>query len=339
MTTTTVRRGALAIEAAAFSDTGPRPENQDVVRWWETPDGWAVAVADGMGGQRSGRLAAEVAVDALAQAGPLRSLDDLRRVVRAADAAVRQRAQEGHEGMGCALGLLVFAAPPGDVPRWLGAHVGDVRILSRAPDGTLRLETRDHTPAFARWEAGELAFDAIPDAPGANRLQRAVGHGGEPDVFWLPARPGWRFALLSDGVTKALRWDELAVALAGPPTAALDALRRKLTERGTDDNATAVVLEVHPAAPEPTPNPEDTVPHPPPWAPAPRRGAALPLMAALLALLVALAAAALAWQSGRREAALRREIEALRLRVDSLRDRLSRVEEPFGPSPGTPPAP
>lgn len=337
--TTSVRRGDLIIEAAAFSEVGPRPENQDVVRWWETPDGWAVAVADGMGGQRSGRLAADVAVAALAEAGPLRSLDDLRRALRAADAAVRQRAAAGHEGMGCAVGLLAFAAPAGEPPRWLGAHVGDVRIVSRAPDGTLRLETRDHTPAFARWEAGELPFDAIPDAPGANRLQRAIGHGGEPDVFWLPARPGWRFAVLSDGVTKALRWDELAAALAQPPAAAVAALRRKLEGRGTDDNATAAVLEVRAAA-FPTPDPEDTVPHPaPPAAPPPPRGRGAPLAVALLALVAALAAAGLAWQTHQREVAVRRELEALRLRIDSLRERLTRVEEPFGPSPGTPPTP
>src|SRR5690606_23217150 len=96
-----------------------------------------------------------------------------------------------HGGVGRALGLISLVTITGDGTGWVGAHVGDVRILPLSPDGRLRLATRDHTPAFARWEAGEISLDEIPDTAGANRLQRAVGRGGEADVVWLPARPGW----------------------------------------------------------------------------------------------------------------------------------------------------
>src|SRR5690606_41366010 len=112
-----------------------------------------VAVADGMGGERSGRLAADTALEVIVGAEPVRSLDDARRVTRRADATVAQVAErrpDAHGGMGCALGFLSLVGGTGDGTGWVGAHVGDVRILSRAPDGTLRLETRDHTPAFAQ---------------------------------------------------------------------------------------------------------------------------------------------------------------------------------------------
>jgi hypothetical protein len=111
----------------------------------------------------------------------------------------------------------------------------------------VRLETRDHTPAFARWEAGEIPLDEVPDSPGANRLMRAVGHGGEADTTWIPAKAGWSYLLHSDGVTKAMRLDELGEAMALASAAgACEAIARKVEERGPDDNYTAVVVRVLP---------------------------------------------------------------------------------------------
>jgi type IV secretory pathway VirB2 component (pilin) len=125
--------------------------------------------------------------------------------------------------------------------------VGDVRIISRGPDGTERLETRDHTPAYARWEAGEIALDEIPDSPGANKLQRAVGRGAEADATWVPVRPGWTYLLVSDGITKAMRLDELGEAMmVGDSATACEAIARKVEERGPDDNYTAVAVRVLP---------------------------------------------------------------------------------------------
>ena len=123
--------------------------------------------------------------------------------------------------------------------------MGDVRILSRSPDGTVRLETRDHTPAYARWEAGEIALDEIPDSPGSNKLQRAVGRGGEAEATWIPVRAGWTYLLVSDGVTKAMRLDELGHAMALPSSEAIcQSITRKVEERGPDDNYTAVAVRV-----------------------------------------------------------------------------------------------
>jgi hypothetical protein len=151
------------------------------------------------------------------------------------------------EGMGCALSVMALTQDRAGHVGWLVASVGDVRVISRGPDGTVRLETRDHTPAFARWEAGEIPLDEVPDSPGANRLMRAVGHGGEADTTWLPARPGWSYLLHSDGVTKAMRLDELGEAMgAASAAAACEAITRKVEERGPDDNYTAVVVRVVP---------------------------------------------------------------------------------------------
>lgn len=335
----------LRFDVAGVSEQGPRSENQDAFTIDRFAASGIVAVADGMGGERSGRLAADTALQAVLGAGPIRSLDDLRRAVRAADATVVRAAGENldaHGGMGCALGVLALSANGNDGAGWIGGHVGDVRILSLSPDGTLRLETRDHTPAFARWEAGEISLDEIPDTAGANRLQRAVGRGGEADATWLPVRPGWSWLIVSDGIYKSVRLDELAKLMQAPTAAeAVESIRRKVEERGPEDNFTAVLVRALGGANANAPvfsdqtrimeSPSIGVTRVPPRS----RGSALATLLALLAL----AAAGFAIWSARQVdegAAARSEMEALRAEVDSLRALMTPPSSPFGPTSGTP---
>jgi serine/threonine protein phosphatase PrpC len=329
----------LEFDVAAFTEQGPRSENQDAFAVEAFARNGLVAVADGMGGERGGRLAAETALRALLEAAPLRSLDDARRAVRAADRAVAAAAAEdqvGRRGMGCALALLSLHASASDGVAWIGAHVGDVRILSRSPDGTVRLETRDHTPAFARWEAGEIDLDSVPEAEGANRLQRAVGRGGEADATRVPARPGWAYAIVSDGVTKAMRIDEIGDALAsGDAARACETIRRRVVERGPDDNFTAAVVRILGASASTRP----ASAHPQPERPAvspPARSVGT-VVVGLLALLALLAAGAAFWMVREMQEAPphRADVERLRSEVDSLRARVGQLEEPFGPAAPT----
>lgn len=336
-----VRHRGLLFELAGFSGQGPRPENQDAMSLDAFEQTGSVAVADGMGGERGGRLAADTALRALLEAGPIRSLDAARHAVRAADRAVAQAAQENvaeRGGMGCALALLSLAPDRAGAPGWIGAFAGDVRILSRSPDGTVRLESRDHTPAFARWEAGEIGLDEVTEAEGANRLQRAVGRGGEADATWIPLRPGWTYLLASDGISKATRLDELGEAMSAATVAeVVETIRRRVEERGPDDNFTALAVRMSGGGPRE----DDTEPEPPP------RGASAPLAAAPadpifnpatpvshptrrsplggIALFLSLAALALAgwaaWSGmqAREQAASRGEVARLRAGLDSIR--------------------
>jgi protein phosphatase len=335
----------LRFEVAAVSEQGPRTENQDAFSIDTFPETGILAVADGMGGERSGRLAADTALEAVIGGDPIRSLDDARRMARRADATVAQAAErrpDAHGGMGCALGFLSLVTGSGDGTGWIGAHVGDVRILSRSPDGTLRLETRDHTPAFAKWEAGEISLDEIPDTSGANRLQRAVGRGGEADVVWLPARPGWAWLIISDGVYKAMRLDELGRVMEEPTArGAVEAIRVKVLERGPDDNFTAVLVRaLSDSAPTPVlhdrtlpmaaPNP--TVP------PASHRaaGSSAALGVAILALLAAFAALWMFWRGQNSAVDRMQEVARLRAEVDSLAAAVQTLRAPFEPTLGQP---
>ncbi|HYH82322.1 MAG TPA: protein phosphatase 2C domain-containing protein [Longimicrobium sp.] len=269
-----IRAYGMVFDVAGASAQGPRNENQDAFTVTQFPQLGLIAVADGMGGQRAGRVAADTALQAVAGAGPIRSLDAARYAIRAADEAVARTAGGDPaklEGMGCALAVISLVQDRSGEIGWIAASVGDVRVISRSPDGVVRLETRDHTPAFARWEAGEIALDEIPDSPGANRLQRAVGHGGEADTVWIPVKAGWTYLLHSDGVTKAMRLDELGETMTLPSSAAAcEAITRKVEERGPDDNYTAVVIRVLPDDPGATPH-DATLPSPGATAGGPRR--------------------------------------------------------------------
>ncbi|HEX6038276.1 PP2C family protein-serine/threonine phosphatase [Longimicrobium sp.] len=338
----------MLFDVAGASAQGPRAENQDAFDVDAFATRGIVAVADGMGGERAGRLAADTALGALVRGEEIRSLDAARYAVRFADEAVARLAQESpgdRGGMGCALALMALTVDRAGDAGWIGAHVGDVRILSRTPDGTVRLETRDHTPAYARWEAGEIALDEIPDSPGANRLQRAVGRGGEAEASWIPVRPGWTYLLISDGVTKAMRLDELGDAMAlDSARAVCEAVTRKVEERGPDDNYTAVAVRVLDGG-------GDTMPAPParPSTPAAtsttttaggrdahapprnlmreetdvnagrRGGGILPLLLALLALGLAGYAAWAASQNRGADPALTAQLDSLRAEVAAMR--------------------
>ncbi|CAN5798302.1 hypothetical protein BH23GEM6_BH23GEM6_02440 [soil metagenome] len=334
----------LRFDVAAVSEQGPRAENQDAYSIDQFAADGFVAVADGMGGQRSGRVAADTALGALSQIGSIRSMDDARRAVRAADAEVTRTAEadpEAHEGMGCALGLMALADLDGQGTTWIAAHVGDVRIISRSPDGAVRLETRDHTPAFARWEAGEITLDEVADTAGANRLQRAVGRGGEADVVWMPARAGWSWMIVSDGVYKAMRLDELSALMTmQSATAACDALRQKVEERGPDDNYTAVLVRAlgGPSAATSADDRTEPMMHPTSRSPASSGRSMLAPVATLIAVLALALSGYALWSADQadRRVAQRVEVERLQATVDSLRVQVQEISEPFDPVAPTP---
>ncbi|MBW3570783.1 MAG: protein phosphatase 2C domain-containing protein [Gemmatimonadetes bacterium] len=340
----------LLFDVAGASAQGPRKENQDAFDVDAFATRGVVAVADGMGGERAGRLAADTALSALVQGAEIRSLDGARYAVRHADEAVARLAQQSPDergGMGCALALMALSVDRGGDVGWIGAHVGDVRILSRSPDGTVRLETRDHTPAYARWEAGEIALDEIPDSPGSNKLQRAVGRGGEAEAAWIPVRAGWTYLLVSDGVTKAMRLDELGEAMALASSERIcESITRKVEERGPDDNYTVVAVRVldgggdtmpspprrtssaaAPAAGASTASAPRNLFNPPPEVDVtgPRRSSKMGGIALVLALLALGLAGYAAWAATRGGAggdpALAAQVDSLRNEVRTLRAR------------------
>lgn len=247
---------------------GGRAENEDnylvchagTARWLDgraehrepvDGEGALVAVCDGMGGHRSGRLASTTAVRVLAKlyrsTRPIDPAGNLLRYVRDAHAQLHRRASaNGPVRMGTTLTACWIV---GDEAAW--AHVGDSRMyLFR--DGGVRLLTRDHTHnEFARRDGLPVVDDdflcqsfifgsrGLGDDVGL-RLESGVDSGTEP------LRSGDRLLLCSDGVSSVLDDASLAELLGGhdDPQAAADALLAAALDAGSTDNITAVVVVV-----------------------------------------------------------------------------------------------
>lgn len=235
-------RGSGVEASVGFSsETGLRPRNEDfagVVFGAELPvprRDVVAAIADGIGGARGGRVAAEIAVR-----GFLDGFCDLPETVEVRRAAARivdslnswLHGQAHHDPeltrMGCTFTALVLRGRVAHV-----LHVGDTRIYRLRGDRLVRL-TVDHV--------------RDDDSGRSHILTRALGVETEVrlDYASQPLTLHDRFLLCSDGVHGALSDDAIADILRerSAPGDTARALAAAALEAGSADNCTALVLDV-----------------------------------------------------------------------------------------------
>lgn len=214
-----------------------------------------VALADGMGGHRSGELASRLAVQAALGCFAVPAADtraQLQRALAAANHAVFEHArqQPQHQGMGTTL-LLVAPAEQGLCFAW----VGDSRLY-RWRDGTLTQLTRDDTLVRVLLDRGLIDPQAAATHADHSVLTQAVGtHAAiaSPHVDGpVPIVHGDRYLLCSDGVHDVVGDAELQQLLAGgSPHEAARAIFDAALRRGASDNLSIGVLQVLPPATAP----------------------------------------------------------------------------------------
>jgi PPM family protein phosphatase len=176
------------VDFGLVSECGPRrAENQDAAVAWHEAHAAVLVVADGMGGHRGGRAAAEIVVS--------RSLDCIRKqgtdgatpwrevlshaiaaahheVLQAASATRAGGGERGLTGMGATAVLAVVELTA--TPILHVAHVGDSRAYLFRGTSLIRL-TRDHSLV------GRMVADGLlPEAeafghPDINVIERAIG--------------------------------------------------------------------------------------------------------------------------------------------------------------------
>jgi serine/threonine protein phosphatase PrpC len=258
------------VQSGFASERGRRPDNQDYAGIWlgdpARPDrhGVIAALADGVGGAKGGRVAAEIAVRGLIDGllGQSEMLAVQRVAARAMEATngwihAVGRADAALTGMACTLTALVLRGR-----RLHVLHVGDTRLYRLRDDALERLTT-DHTPG----------------APGTSHmLTRAVGAAEALRMDYADdvAKPHDRYLLCSDGVHGGLT-DRQILAERGRRNAP-EATARRLVDAAlataVGDNATALVLDVL-ALPAPDQLDVQAVAAALPVRPPPRRGAAV----------------------------------------------------------------
>jgi serine/threonine protein phosphatase PrpC len=234
------------IEIAGITDKGPvREENQDVWDAAARPEdgGWALLLADGMGGHNGGRESAEAAVVAAAkqlrEPGPASEL--LVAAVDDATAAVAGvRAQlGGHPGTTLVLALI-------EGQRALIANVGDSRAY-RIRHGEATQLTEDHSWVGEQIREGHLDPAEARHHPRRNIITRAVM--GDPvagDQFTVVLQSRDVVLLCSDGVWEPLDDSALGALFADHPPLppALEWLCDAALAAGGTDNITAVAARL-----------------------------------------------------------------------------------------------
>ncbi len=237
----------------AKSDQGPvRKVNEDA--YWvsniNTPTefGALFLVADGVGGQQHGDVAAQKAVQIVSkifyqsrQEG--KEIDEsLKQAILKANQAIYEDAQKlGGVKMGCTL----VAAVEFEGQLFV-AHVGDARAY-RLMGNKLRRLTRDDTWVQRQVEAGIITLEQAENHELKNVVTQVLGNKEEIDVHLTTPQgfnPGDIILLSSDGLHGPLSNEQLFRLMKNnAPQVAANALVQAAVDAGTSDNATAVVVQ------------------------------------------------------------------------------------------------
>lgn len=226
----------LVVRHAFASERGARSSNEDFAGIAERrygSSGIVAAIADGVGGNSGGRIAAELSVRGFIEGylGATKSLSTRDAGVRGLEAINRWIHAIGRRDGDLAAMSTTFTALICRGRHVHIFHVGDSRLY-RLRGEQLSLLTTDHSAG-----PGQL-----------NRLTRAVGAESEVriDYHHQPAERHDRFLLCTDGVYKAvsdLQLCQILVRRAGPVETCRELVERALAT-SIGDNATAIVLDV-----------------------------------------------------------------------------------------------
>ena len=234
--------GMTWVWAGGTTDRGPRAQNEDSF----LSEGPVQIVADGMGGHLGGAAASEAVIDAFK---PLTTMNP----VRASDVtAAVHKAQEDVEDLAVMLGGESGSTLTGAIavehhgqPWWMVINVGDSRVYV-VDSGSIAQVTVDHSYVQELVDWGEITPLEARTHPERNIVTRAIGDGQRGFDAWLvPAVPGRRLVIASDGLTNTLADARIAsiASLPGEPGAAASQLLDTALGAGVHDNVTVIVVE------------------------------------------------------------------------------------------------
>lgn len=224
-----------------------RSINQDSFFVGELGNFYIAAVADGMGGHKTGEVASQKAIEILRRE-LLKSQNHLpialARAVQAANLEIHESSNENpeHEGMGTTLTSILLDDQVG-----LIGHVGDSRAYL-VRDGKLKQLTLDHSWVAERVRQGVLTQEEAQKHRLRNIITNALGseQNVKLDILHFDVQAGDKYMVCSDGVSMLLDEDLLRdIIHENSPDEAVKQLIDASNERGSADNITAVVVQVN----------------------------------------------------------------------------------------------
>lgn len=246
MTTLQDRNTTRAI-FSGISETGSvRSINQDSYFVGELDDFYLAAVADGMGGHKTGEVASQKAIEILRRELLKRKNHPptaLAKAVQAANLEIFEYAHENpeHEGMGTTLTSLLIDDHVG-----LIGHVGDSRAyLIR--DNSIRQLTYDHSWVAERVRQGVLSEQEAKKHRLRNIITNALGSSPEVklDILHFYVEKGDKLLLCSDGISIVVNDEMLLEIIAKHPVdEAAQILISEANAKGSPDNITAIIIEI-----------------------------------------------------------------------------------------------
>lgn len=229
-----------------------RPTNEDSLRACE--DLSFFMLADGVGGNRSGEIASQSALDALekfVRHNPpewLGSRDEVFRYFRAAVNYVNQfiiklsEAKPQYAGMAT---TLTFAYIRND--EMYVANVGDSRVYL-AHEDMIQQITDDHTYVNDLVKMGAITKDEAHLHARKNVITRAIGANAnnEPDCFSVSVETGDRILLCSDGLYDEVDDDTILATLVryDDMKACASDLVLMANENGGNDNISVICVDL-----------------------------------------------------------------------------------------------
>lgn len=185
-----------------------RNENQDRVEAREYNGCFLTVVCDGMGGERNGAQASDIAMREFFErfeAGYKKGLntEELRILltssVSAANSVVYTTARMDFKSYGMGTTCVAAYTEPG----WLSiVNVGDSRAYL-IQGGEIRQLTSDHTVVNMLYMQGKIRREDMASHPQRNMLTRAVGveRVVRPDYYHIPVEDDFMLLLCSDGLS------------------------------------------------------------------------------------------------------------------------------------------
>lgn len=235
-----LKNSRLRIESGFASETGRRAANEDYVALMDPgglqadAKGIVAAIADGVGGARGGRVAAELTVRGFIDGmfGQSETIGPQRAAAIAIGSVNRWLHAQGRTDAALENAATTFSAI---LLRGRAAHifhVGDSRAYHLSGGELTRL-TEDHT--LRGPDVSHILYRAV-GIEASVRLDHAV----------RPLRPHDRFLLCSDGVHGVLSDRRIAEMLGARSAPAEDAARiaAAALAAGSEDNVTAMVIDI-----------------------------------------------------------------------------------------------
>jgi serine/threonine protein phosphatase PrpC len=245
----------LTLSTGAATDTGlVRDRNED--RYFIDAERGVFLVADGVGGQAAGEVAAQIAVEAVREslaapaaiAGCGGGGERVRTAITEANTRIFQRAQDdpGLAGMACVLTLALV-----EDGRVTIGHVGDSRLYL-IWNGAIRKLTSDHSPVGEGEDSGELTEAEAMLHPRRNEVFRDVGsrwrESGDREFIEIRQcrfRPDAALLLCSDGLTDQLtaaQVRDIVERYDGDAARTAASLVEAANQAGGKDNITALFV-------------------------------------------------------------------------------------------------